>query len=110
VIVIGQLLAAPHYVSRLTFENPTPYGLTLEVSDGHGHGWLPIGTVDRHTSTHFGEVYDIGRDWQFRVSVQGDVAGRFQVTRAELEQAGWHVQIPRQVGDDLTAAGVARQP
>ena len=108
---IAQLLAAPHYVSRLTFQNPTPYQLLVEVSNGHGDGWLPLGTVDRTASTQFGEVYDVGDDWQFRVWAQGESAGRLpRVTRSQLEQSGWRVQIPREIGDDLVAAGVARQP
>jgi hypothetical protein len=110
VFVIAQLLAAPHYVSRLTFQNPTPYELTVEVSNGHGDGWLPLGTIDRRSSTQFGEIYDVGDGWEFRVWAQGAEAGRFRLTRAQLEQSGWRVQVPRQIGDDLTAAGVERQP
>ena len=58
VFAIAQLLATPHYVSRLTFQNPTQYELTIEVSNGHGDGWLPLGTVDRRSSTEFGEIYE----------------------------------------------------
>ena len=63
---------------RSTFQNPTPYELLVEVSNGHGDGWLPLGTVDRHRSTQFGQVYDIGDNWQFRVWAQGERAGRFR--------------------------------
>ena len=110
VFVIAQLLAPPHYVSRVTFQNPTPYELTVEASGAHGDGWLQLGTIDRRSATQVGEVYDVGGTWEFRVWAQGQEAGRFRLTRAQLEQSGWKVQIPRKIGDDLTAAGVARQP
>jgi len=110
VFLIAQLLAPPHYVSRVTFQNSTPYELTIEASGGHGDGWLPLGTIDRRSATPVGEVYDMGATWEFRVWAQGQEAGRFRLTRAQLEQSGWKVQIPRKIGDDLTAAGVERQP
>ena len=110
VFAIAQLLAPPSYVSHLTFQNPTQYELAVEVSNGHGDGWLPLGTVDRRSSTQFEEVYDVGDAWAFRVWAQGAEVGRFRLTRAQLEQSGWRVPIPRRIGDDLSAAGVERQP
>ena len=110
VFVIAQLLAPPHYVSRVTFQNSTPYELTVETSGGDGDGWLPIGTIDRRSATQFGEIYDMGDAWEFRVWAQGAEVGRFRLTRAQLEQSGWRVQIPRKIGDVLAGAGVERQP
>jgi hypothetical protein len=107
---ISHLLATPHYVSQVSFQNSTPYELLVEVSNGHGGGWLPLGTVDRHQSTQFAQVYDVGDDWQFRVWAQGERVGQFRVTQSQLEQSGWRVEIPRRIGDRLAASGVARQP
>ena len=70
VLLVSQLLAAPHFVPRLTFENPTRYELLVEVSDGHGDGWSPLGTVDRRGPTSVEQVYDVGDVWQFRLSAQ----------------------------------------
>lgn len=107
---ISQLLAAPHFVAHVNVENSTPYDVLVEVSSGRGDGWLPLGTAEQHRSTQFGQVYDVGDDWHFRVWAQGDLAGRFDVTRSQLEHAGWQVEIPRRIGDELAARGVARQP
>jgi ribosomal protein S1 len=109
VLLISQLLASPHFVPRVTFENPTPYELTVEVSNGHD-GWLPVGSMDAHRKTDVGEVYDIGDVWNVRVFTQGESVGRFRLTRDELERSHWRVQIPQRIGDDLQAAGVEHQP
>ena len=108
-LLVSQLLASPHFVPRITFQNPTQYELMVEVSNGHG-GWLPLGTIDRHGATAFGEVYDVGDAWDVRVFAQGEAAGRFRVTRDQLERSHWRVQIPTRVGDALRTSGVAPQP
>lgn len=110
VLLITQLLAPAHFVSRVTVGNPTPYQFTVEVSNGTDDAWLPVGTVDRSGATQFGEVYDSGDAWAVRVSTQGETVGHFRVTRAQLERSHWHLQIPRKIGDDLRARGVPLQP
>ena len=109
VLLVSQLLAAPHFVSRLTFHNPTRYELLVEVSNGHD-GWLPLGDIEKAQSTTIENVYDLGDVWNVRLFTQGRPAGSFRLTRAQLEQSHWRIEIPRRVGDDLTAAGVATQP
>jgi len=109
VLLVSQLLASPHFVPRLTFDNPTPYQLSVEVAGEHD-GWLPLGSIERGQSTTVGDVYDVGDVWNVRFFTQGEPAGHLRVTRAQLERSGWHVKIPRRVGDALQASGVERQP
>jgi hypothetical protein len=109
-LLISQLLAGPDFVSRVTVDNPTDFGMLVEVSNGRGDGWLPIGSVVRHGSTSFGQVYDVGDVWRFRVWSQTEDGGTFRVTRAQLERTGWHVRIPERVGDALRDAGTHPQP
>jgi hypothetical protein len=109
-LLVAQLLAAPHFVSRITIENPTGYSMLVEVSGGNGDGWLPLGTIDREGTTSFGEVYDVGSTWQFRVSAQTKTAGTFAVARSTLDRTDWHVRVPAAIGDALRAKGVAPQP
>ena len=109
VLLVTQLLASPHFVSHITFDNPTPYNLSVEVSNGTD-GWLPLGSLEPRGATSVGQVYDIGDIWLVRVSAQGETVGQFRVTRSRLEHSNWHVAIPRHMGDDLEAAGVPRQP
>ena len=110
VLLITQLLAAPHEIARLTVENPTDYSLLVEVSDGHHDGWLPMATIDRHATTNVEQLYDVGDTWRFRVWAQTADAGTFLLTRKQLERADWRVQIPHRVGNALRAAGVEPQP
>jgi hypothetical protein len=109
-LLISQLLASPHYVSRITVDNPSNYEMLVEASNGRGDGWLSLGTADHRGPTEFEQVYDIGDVWKFRVSAQGQDLGTFQRTRAQLEQAHWHVALPHRMGDALQAAGVPPQP
>jgi hypothetical protein len=108
-LLVSQLLASPHFVPRITFENPTRYDLAVEVSNGHD-GWLPLGSMDARRATDVGEVYDVGDPWNVRVFTQSRSVGHFRVTRDRLERSNWHVAIPRGIGDKLEAAGVAPQP
>jgi hypothetical protein len=110
VLLVSQLLDAPHDVARLTVDNPTDYAMLVEVSGGQGDGWLPIGTIDRRGPTTFAQLYDVGKVWRFRVSAQTENGGTFSVSRAQLARANWRVRIPDRVGDDLRANGVAEQP
>ena len=108
-LLVSQLLASPHFVPRITFQNPTRYELTVEVSNGHD-GWLPLGSVEARRATDIGEVYDVGDTWNVRLFAQSKAVGHFRVTREQLERSNWHLRIPHRFGDDLQAAGVAPPP
>jgi hypothetical protein len=109
-LLISQLLAAPHFVSRITVDNRSGYALLVEVSDAHGDSWLPVGTIDRKGSTSFEQVYDVGDAWQFRLTAQTVGLGTVRVSRSQLERSNWHVEIPKGLGDPLRERAVAAQP
>jgi hypothetical protein len=93
----------------VSVQNPTEYAMLVEVSGAHG-GWLPIGTIDRHASTSFGQVYDVGDAWRFRVTSQAHDGGTFRLSRAQLERSGWHVRIPQHIVDALRSDGIQATP
>ena len=109
-LLISQLLAGPDFVPRITVDNHSGYALLVEVSDGHGASWLPVGTIDRNGSTSFEQVYDVGNEWQFRLTAQTVGLGRVRLSRSQLERSDWHVDIPRRLGDPLRERAVAPQP
>ena len=109
-LLISQLLAAPHFVSKITVDNHSGYGVLVEVSDAHGTSWSPVGTVGRNGSTSFEQVYDVGNVWQFRLTAQTVGLGTVRVSRSQLERAGWHVDLPTRLGDTLRSRAVAPQP
>jgi len=109
-LLVSQLLAAPHFVPRITVDNRTGYGLLVEVSDGHSSGWSPIATVDRTGATSVEQVYDEGDVWQFRLTAQSVDLGTIRLSRSQLERAGWHVEIPARITDSLRTRDIEPQP
>ncbi len=104
-LLIAPLLRMPAHVDAISFENPTPYDITVAANDGDDTDWTPVGTVEAGESVIFERVYDQGDQWVFRFSSQGRDAGELARTRAQLEEAGWQVAIPASVGATLRADG-----
>lgn len=107
--VVG-LSDGPTMVPRITFENPTIYGLDIEVSPGTDTGWTSAGSVRQQSTGDVREVIDQGDVWRFRFDSQGETGGELRVTRAELEASGWRVSIPVEVGTRLAEAGAPPTP
>ena len=102
--------AATPTVARITFENPTVYALTIEVSPGDGSGWMTAGFARQNATTEVHEVNDQGDVWVFRFDSQGATGGELRLTRAELDASGWTVSIPAEVGQRLADAGAPPTP
>ncbi len=107
--VVG-LSAGPSTVPRITFENPTSYGLDIEVSPDTDTGWTSAGSVRQQSTADVREVIDQGDVWLFRFDSQGQTGGELRLTRAELEASGWRVSIPIDVGARLAEAGAPPTP
>lgn len=103
------LSSGPGTVARITFENPTPYALDIEVSGGHG-GWTSAGSVRQNSTADVKEVIDHGDVWVFRFDSQGASGGELRLSRTELEASGWRVSIPAEVGARLAGAGAPPNP
>jgi hypothetical protein len=104
------LFALPATVDELSFENPTPYDVSIAVSRPGDDGWQPVLTVGHGRTGSTGDVVDQGDVWRFRFRGQGRPAGDLTITRAELEHAGWHVTLPDSVGERLAAQGAPLPP
>jgi hypothetical protein len=107
---VADLSGGPGTVPRITFENPTVYGLDIEVSPGSGTGWTSAGSVRQESTADVEEVIDQGDVWLFRFDSQGASGGELRLTRAELEASGWTVAIPAEVGKRLADAGAPPTP
>lgn len=97
-------------VARVTYENPTGYALSVEVSSGPGDGWTAAGFVPQRSTTVAEEIPDQGEVWVFRFDSQGATGGELRLSRSELEGAGWTVSIPPDVGRRLAEAGAPPTP
>lgn len=103
-VVVARFVDQPSFVDRISFENPTAYDLSVEVTNGRG-GVIAVGTARRNETTILYEVFDVGDDWVFRFGAQGAEGGELSATRSRLIRDDWKVRIPVRVGDQLRTAG-----
>lgn len=104
---LSVLVETPAFVDQISFDNPTVYDLSIEVTGADRRGWLAIGTARRQEATTFEEIADQGEVWIFRFAGQGQGGGELRVNRSDLERSGWKVAIPERVGEELRAKGAA---
>lgn len=110
VAFVAGLSSGPATVPRLTFENPTEYALAVEVRPGTDSAWTSAGSVRQKSTAVVEEVVDQGDVWVFRFDSQGRSGGELQLTRSELEDSGWRVAIPPEVGKRLAESGAPPTP
>jgi hypothetical protein len=110
VLPLSRLLATPPFVERITFVNPTAYDLTVEVAGRERDRWMAVATLRRRAATETGKIFDVGDVWVFRFAGQGEDGGELRLTRPELEQSGWRVEVPVWVADQIEAQGAPPPP
>ena len=91
----------PPRVDGITIVNPTGYELDVDVAGPERGGWLPVAIVEAQSEDVAEEVIDQGEVWVFRFLHWGDPVGELSTTRAELEGAGWRVEVPGEVEERL---------
>jgi hypothetical protein len=108
-LVLAVLMAAcsgpPPTVERITVANPTDYHLDVQVSGRDAEGWLPLAIVDARSEHVVREVIDQGDEWIFRFLHWGDPVGELSLTKPELEQGDWRVEVPEQIQAQLEQLG-----
>lgn len=92
------------YVERLTLDNPSEYGFSVDVSDGRS-GWLSLGEVKRESEDVIEEVIDMGKVWVFRFSFHGRFEEQITIDRTKLRAEGWRVSVPETLIGRLRASG-----
>jgi hypothetical protein len=107
---VAGLSGGPTTVPRLTFDNPTDYALAIEVRPAGDPAWTSAGSVAQRSTGVVEEVVDQGELWVFRFDSQGRSGGELRLTRAELEQSGWRVEVPHEVGARLAQNGAPPTP
>ena len=110
VAALVRALELPPVVNWLTLENPSQFHMTVSVTTDAHDEWIVVGTVRRGTTETFGDVVDQGDVWVFRFGAQGKVGGELRLSRAQLEESGWTVQVPSRIGAELEAQGAPFSP
>jgi hypothetical protein len=110
VVLLARLVQPPSTIDRLTVKNPTKFDVAVAVDGGGDEGWMPVGSVRRASTATFEDVVDQGGTWRFQLSAQGKDGGEVQISKADLEKAGWHFEIPESVSDKLLSEGAEFPP
>ena len=98
VVIAGSaLLQGPRLVTRVTFVNPTPDVIEVDVAGAERDSWMGLGALQPKSATDFEGVIDQGAEWVFRVQARGISGGEFVASRASLDKAGWRITIPPEV-------------
>ena len=106
IVLFRPALEPGPFVARLRFENSSEYAFDVDVTGASADGRMLLGTVADRGDTEVADVFDQGRTWTFRFVTQGQVVGSVEVSRDELERAGWRVKVPTEFADALRAKGV----
>jgi hypothetical protein len=97
------------FVERVVVVNETDYSANVDVR-GSGGAWLGLTTVSAHDSREVGQVIDQGALWTFRFSYGKQDPVELDISRDELVEAGWRVEVPSELEENLRAEGVAPPP
>lgn len=101
-------LRVPPYVDQITIDNPHPWAINVDVTNG-GDGWVGIGPVDRDGRSTFHGVVDQGGTWIFTFTYAGEHA-QLRISRQQLQRDNWEITVPDEVAEQLRAAGVPETP
>lgn len=111
-LVAAFLLAAcdgAAFVDRLVVVNDTSYDSHVEVRGGSG-GWLGVTMVPAGSTREVQDVIDQGATWIFRFSYAAYEPVEVEIARSELVDAGWRVEVPEELEQDLRGEGVPPPP
>jgi hypothetical protein len=82
------------FIDEVTVVNDTEYPAHVDVADGTGDGWMGLTSVDPQSRMTVEEVIDQGEMWVFRFDYVGKYQEEVEVSRRELEQNGWTIDVP----------------
>jgi len=103
-LVIVPALQGPSYIDELTIENPHQWHVNVDASDSSRDGWVSIGPLSRESTVTVQGVIDQGERWVFRFSYGGIDGGQLELTRPQLEQSGWKINVPDDFARRMQAA------
>ena len=116
-VLIGALLFrgalwvvdTPTFVD-LTIVNPTAYDVYVDARSSGDPALVGLGRVRHGREAGFDGVLDQGDVWVFEFDYGGVDAGSLEVTREDLVDSDWRVEVPTAVATELEAAGIGLPP
>jgi hypothetical protein len=98
------------FVEELTIVNDTDYSANVDVTGRDRDGWLGLTFVEPQSSVTIEEVADRGDVWIFRFDFAGKYQEEMEVSRRELEQDDWMIEVPQSFEQRLRDLGVPLPP
>lgn len=97
------------FVERVVLVNEIDYPANVDLR-GDGGGWLGLSTVPAHQTREIERVIDQGDTWTFRFSYGEREPVEVEISRKELVDAGWRVEVPEELERILRDEGVPLPP
>ncbi|MDQ3940457.1 MAG: hypothetical protein M3238_03795 [Actinomycetota bacterium] len=97
------------FVDRVIITNDTDYSATVDVRHDGG-GWLGLTTVPARQTRTVEEVIDRGDSWTFRFAYGSRDPLLIEMSRDQLIDAGWRVEVPLEFEENLRDEGVLPPP
>jgi hypothetical protein len=98
------------FVDDVTIVNDTEYSADVDVSGKERSGWLALTVVQPESTTTVEGVIDQGEVWVFRFDYIGEHREEVEISRSELEESEWTVEVPESFEEKLRAMGVPPPP
>ena len=97
-------------VDSITIVNDTAYPAEAEVTGEDRNGWLNLTLAQQGAETTVEEVIDQGETWIFRFDYIGKHEEEVEISRQELEQNDWTIEVPPSFEQRLRALGILPPP
>lgn len=113
-LLLGALFLLPTcdaagVVERVVLINEIDYSANVDVR-GDGDAWLGLTTVPAHQTREVQQVVDQGDRWTFRFAYGPHEGVEVELTRDELVDAEWQVEVPAELEVNLREEGVLPPP
>ncbi len=106
----GGACSGVSFVDGVTIVNDTVYSANIDVTGEAGDGWLLVTSVEPQSTTVVEEVIDQGEKWNFRFDYVGRYHQEVEISRRELEQNGWTIEVPQSFEQRLRELNVSPPP
>jgi hypothetical protein len=97
------------FIDRVVIINNTDYTAQTDVR-GRGSGWLALATVGADETREVGQVIDQGELWIFRFAYGVNDPVEVEISRKELVDANWEIEVPSEFEEGLRDEGVPPPP
>ena len=109
-VVISACSGPVPTIERVVIVNPTAYDVHVDVRGKDRPGWSGLGNARHNAETPFHEVVDQGDTWVVRFGYGGEEAGEITLSRRELADNGWRIDVPEEVARRLAEHGIPLPP